>query len=168
MKISMYRASVPVFTRLLKNLDAILDKAAAHATARKIDPNALLLARLAPDMFHFTRQVQAATDQAKGIAARLAGSEPPKFDDKEVSFADLKLRIANTIGYLDTLKPEQIDGADEREIALPMGGQTVKLNGADFLFGLGLPNFFFHVTTAYAILRHNGLEIGKRDFLGGR
>ena len=168
MKISMYRASVPVFTRMLKNLDAILDKAAAYVTARKLDPNALLLDRLAPDMFHLIRQVQATTDQAKGIGARLAGMEPPKFDDKETSFADLKQRIANTLAFLDSLQPAQIDGSDEREIALPMGGQTIKLNGADFLFGLGLPNFFFHVTSAYAILRHNGLEIGKRDFLGPR
>jgi len=168
MPLSMYRASVPVFKQLLKSLDAILDKAAAYAAARKIDPNALLQARLAPDMFHLTRQVQIASDQAKGIAARLAGQEPPKFEDNEASFADLKARIAKTIAFLDGLQPAQIDGSEDREIAMPVGGQTLKFKGVDYLLGFGLPNFYFHVTTAYAILRHNGLEIGKRDFIGGR
>ena len=168
MPLSMYRASVPVFKQLLKSLDAILDKAAAYAAARKIDPNALLQARLAPDMFHLTRQVQIASDQAKGIAARMAGQEPPKFEDNEASFADLKARIAKTIAFLDGLQPAQIDGSEDREIAMPVGGQTLKFKGVDYLLGFGLPNFYFHVTTAYAILRHNGLEIGKRDFIGGR
>jgi uncharacterized protein len=166
--LSMYRASVPVFKQLLRSLDMILEKAAAHAAARKIDPNALLQARLAPDMFHLTRQVQVASDQAKGIAARLAGQEPPKFEDNEVTFADLKARIAKTVAFLDGLQPAQIDGSEDREISMPVGGQTLKLKGADYLLGFGMPNFYFHVTTAYAILRHNGLEIGKRDFIGGR
>ena len=168
MPLSMYRASVPVFKQMLRNLDAILDKAAAHATARKIDPNALLQARLSPDMFHLTRQVQIASDQAKGIAARLAGQEPPKFEDSEASFADLKARIAKTLAFLDGLQPAQIEGSEDREISLPVGGQTVKFKGSDYLLGFGLPNFYFHVTTAYALLRHNGIEVGKRDFIGGR
>jgi hypothetical protein len=168
MAVSMYRASVPIFKQMLKNLETILDKAAAYAQARKIEPNALLQARLAPDMFHLIRQVQIATDQAKGIAARLAGMEPPKFEDNEASFADLKTRIAKTIAFLDSIKPSQIEGSEDREIALPIGGQTTKFNGLDFLLGFGTPNFYFHVTMAYAILRNNGLEIGKRDFLGSR
>ena len=135
MKLSMYRASVPVFKQLLKSLDAILDKAAAYAAARKIDPNALLQARLAPDMFHLTRQVQIASDQAKGIAARLAGQEPPKFEDNEASFADLKARIAKTVTFLDGLQPAQIDGSEDREIAMPVGGQTLKFKGVDYLLG---------------------------------
>lgn len=168
MPLSMYRASVPVFKQMLRSLDANLDKAAAWAATRKIDPTALLHARLAPDMFHLIRQVQIATDQAKGIAARLAGQEPPKFEDAEASFADLKARIAKTQTFLDGLQPAQIDGSEDREIAMPVGGQTMKFKGVDYLLGFGMPNFYFHVTTAYAILRHNGLEIGKRDFIGGR
>ena len=168
MPLSMYRASVPVFKQMLRSLDAILDKAAAHATARKIEPSALLHARLSPDMFHLIRQVQIASDQAKGVTARLAGQEPPKFEDSEASFADLKARIAKTLSFLDGLQAAQIDGSEDREIALPVGGQTMKFKGVDYLLAFGLPNFYFHVTTAYAILRHSGLEIGKRDFLGAR
>src|SRR5262245_6561908 len=148
----MYRASVPVFKQMLRSLDAILDKAAAYAAARKIDPNALLHARLAPDMFHLIRQVQIASDQAKGIAARLAGQEPPKFEDSEASFADLKARIARTQAFLDGLQPAQIDGSEDREIAMPVGGQTMKFKGVDYLLGFGLPKFYFHVTKASAIL----------------
>ena len=168
MPLSMYRASVPVFKQMLRSLDTILDKAAAYATARKIEPSALLHARLAPDMFHLIRQVQIASDQAKGVAARLAGQEPPKFEDSEASFVDLKARIAKTIAFLDGLQPAQIDGSEDREISLPVGGQTMKFKGADYLLGFGMPNFYFHITTAYALLRHNGLEVGKRDFLGVR
>jgi uncharacterized protein len=166
MPISMYRASVQVFKRHLKNLDAILDKAAAWAETRKIDPNALLQARLAPDMFHLIRQVQIVSDQAKGTVARLAGQEPPIFEDNETSFADLKARIAKTITFIDGFQPAQIDDSADREIALPLGGQTLKLKGSDFLLGFGMPNFYFHYTTAYAILRHGGLEIGKTDYIG--
>jgi len=166
--ISMYRASVSVFKRMLKNLDRILDKAVEYAERRKIEPSALLHARLAPDMFHLIRQVQIATDQAKGTVARLAGLEPPKFEDNEASFMDLKARIAKTLAFLDSIKPEQIDGSERREIELPTGGQIVKLNGLDYLLGFGTPNVYFHIATAYAILRHNGLEIGKGDFIGDR
>jgi len=167
MTISMYRASVPVFKRTLENLDAILDKAVEYAEARKIDPTVLLQGRLAPDMLHLIRQVQIATDQAKGGAARLAGQEPPKFDDAEATFADVKARIAKTVAFLNTLRPEQIDGSEERDITLTLGGQTLKFKGLDYLLGFVTPNIYFHVTTTYAILRHNGLDIGKRDFLGG-
>jgi uncharacterized protein len=136
----MYNLSVPVYNRFLKNLDSVLDKAAAHCEAKKIEPAALLQARLYPDMFPFTRQVQIACDFAKGATARLAGIEIPKFEDTEVSFADLKARIKKTLDFIATIKPEQ----------------------------MAQPNFYFHVTTAYAILRHNGVEVGKTDFLGPR
>jgi uncharacterized protein len=168
MSISMYRASVPVFKRMLGNLDRILDKAAAYAQERKIEPTVLLHARLAPDMFHLIRQVQIATDQAKGTVARLAGEEPPKYEDSEASFADLKDRIARTIAFLDSVPEAKLEGSDTREVALPVGGQTMKFKGLDYLLGFGTPNVYFHVTTAYAILRHNGLAIGKGDFIGGR
>jgi len=167
MTISMYRASVPVFKQMLKSLDAILDKAVEYAERRKIAPHVLLSARLAPDMLDFTKQIQIASDNAKGISARLAGSEPPKMEDNEQTFADLKARIQKTVAFLDTLSPSQIDGSEEREIRLKLGPQEVQFKGIDYLLGFGLPNFLFHVTTAYDILRHNGLEVGKRDFLGG-
>jgi hypothetical protein len=166
MRASMYSLSIPVFRRSLTNLSAILDKAAAHAEARKIDPAALLGARLYPDMLTFTRQVQLASDFAKGAAARLSGEAPPKFDDVEVSFADLKERIARTIALLDRFKPEQIDGSDQREIEIKTPDRTLRFTGLIFLAHFALPNFFFHMTTAYGILRHNGVEIGKQDFLG--
>jgi uncharacterized protein len=166
MKISMYSASVPVFKRMLGNVDVILDKAAAWATERKIDPNALLLARLAPDMFTLTRQVQIATDMAKGTCGRLAGVELPRYEDVENSFATLKARIAKCIAFLDGLRPEQFEGAEERDIKLPIGGQTMEFKGHDYLLGFGTPNVYFHVTMVYAILRHNGLPIGKQDYIG--
>lgn len=168
MSISMYAASVPVYTRVMSNLDTILDKAVAYATERKIDPNALLLARLAPDMFHLIRQVQIATDMAKGTAARLAGVEPPKFEDNETSFAELKTRIARTVEFLKSLTPAQIDGSEERTISLKVGPQTMEFQGLDYLVNFGTPNVYFHVSMVYALLRHNGLDIGKRDFLGPR
>jgi uncharacterized protein len=166
MRASMYSLSIPVFRRTLTNLSAILDKAAAHAEARKIDPAALLGARLFPDMLAFTRQVQLSSDFAKGTAARLAGEAPPKFDDVEVSFAELKERIARTIAFLDGFKPEQLDGSEQREIELKTPDRTLRFAGLDFLAHWALPNFFFHVTTAYNILRHNGVELGKKDYLG--
>jgi len=166
MTISMYRASVPVFKRTLENLDAILDKAIKYAETRKIEPNVLLQGRLAPDMFNLIRQVQIATDQAKGGVARLAGQEPPKFDDIESSFADVKARIAKTIAFLNSFRPEQIDGSEARDITLSVGGQTMKFKGLDYLLSFVTPNIYFHVTTTYAILRHNGLDVGKGDFLG--
>jgi uncharacterized protein len=168
MTISMYRASVPVFKRTLENLDAILDKAVKYCEARKIEPAVLLQSRLAPDMFNLIRQVQIASDSAKGCAARLAGQEPPKFDDNEATFADVKARIAKTIAFLSGLKPAQIDGSEDKDITLTVGGQTMKFKGEDYLLGFVTPNIYFHVTTTYAILRHNGLDVGKGDFLGNK
>lgn len=166
MPISMYQASVPVFQKMLKNLDGILDKAAASAEARKFDPAVLLNARLAPDMYPFTRQVQIATDHAKGGPARLAGLEPPKFEDNESSFGELKARVARVQSYLATLTPAQIDGSEERKIVLKFGPREFEFVGLPYLTQFALPNFYFHYTTAYAILRHNGVDVGKRDFVG--
>lgn len=166
MAISMYQSSVPVFTRMLTNLSAILGKAGEHAAARKIDPAVLLGARLFPDMFSLTRQVQVACDFAKGAAARLAGVEPPKFPDEEKSFDDLKARITKTIDYIKEFKANQIDGSEGRAISLPIGGQTYNFKGQGYLVNMVLPNFYFHLATAYDILRHNGIELGKRDFIG--
>jgi uncharacterized protein len=168
MTLSMYQASVPVFTRMLTNLAAILTKAEAHAAARKIEPGALLNARLFPDMLAFTRQVQLSCDFAKNTTARLAGVEIPKFPDEEASFPELQARIAKTIDYVKGFKPAQIDGSEGREITLPIGGQAMNFTGQEFLLNFALPNLYFHITTAYDILRHNGVEIGKRDFLGMR
>jgi hypothetical protein len=166
MPATLYSLSIPVLRKYLTNLSAILDKAAAYAEERKIDPAALLDARLYPDMLSFTRQVQLASDFAKGAASRLAGEAPPKFDDVEVGFTQLKERIARTITLLDSARPERIDGSEERQIELKSPTRTLRFSGLEFLTQFSLPNFFFHVTTAYAILRHNGLPIGKEDFLG--
>jgi len=166
MTISLYTASVPVLVRALSNLSGVLDKAVAHAEARKIDPAVLLNSRLYPDMFALVRQVQIASDNAKGGAARLAGVQPPKYEDNEASFAELQARLEKTIAYLNTFTPEQIDGSEEREVVLTLRSGELKFVGLNYLLGYLLPNFFFHMTTAYAILRHNGVELGKRDFLG--
>lgn len=166
MSLSMYQASVPVFLRMLSNLTIVLDKTMAHVAARKIEPAALLGARLYPDMFPLIRQVQLAADFAKNSAARLAGVDLPKFSDTETSFEELKARIAKTTEFLNTLKPGQIDGTEEKEITFPVTGQPTTFQGQQYLFNSALPNFFFHLTTAYAILRHNGVDLGKRDFLG--
>ena len=166
MTISMYQASVPVFIHMLSNLKAILEKAAAHAHEKKIDESVFLNARLFPDMLAFTRQVQIATDFARGTGARLAGAEPPSVEDKEQTFAELTARIDRTVDYLRTLKPEQIDGAEGREIVRPIRGEPKKFTGLNYLLQYALPNFYFHTTTAYAILRHNGLVVGKGDFVG--
>ena len=166
MAISMYQVSVPVFLKALGNLAAILDKGAAFATAKKIEPSVLLGYRLAPDMLNLTRQVQIAADHAKRASARLAGIEPPVYEDSETSFADLKARIARTVAFINTLKPGQIDGSEAREITLKIGGNSRTLAGLTYLLHNALPNFYFHLTTAYAILRHCGVEIGKGDFLG--
>jgi len=166
MAISMYQSSVPVFVKVLGSLSAILAKAAAYAEQKKIDPRVLLEGRLYPDMFPLTRQVQIATDGVKGCAARLAGVEVPVFEDNEASFADLEARIAKTVAFVKSVPQEKIDGSEDRDIAIPMRGQTAHFKGQPFLLEFALPNFYFHVTTAYAILRHNGVEIGKRDFLG--
>jgi hypothetical protein len=166
MTLSMYQASVPVFVRILSAQALTLDKAAAHAAARKIDPAALLQARLFPDMFPLVRQVQIAADFAKGGAGRLAGVELPTFPDDEKSFEELRARIEKTLAFLKGLMPAQIDGSEEKEITFPIAGKPVTFKGQPYLLQSVLPNFFFHVTTAYAILRHNGVEIGKRDFSG--
>ena len=166
MPISMYQASAPRFANALKNLSAILDKTQAHADARKIDPAVLLASRLYPDMLPLLRQVQIASDNAKGAVARLAGVEIPKYDDTEETIADLKARLAKTIDFVSSIKPAQIDGSEEKDIHLKLGPREVDWKGMQYLLGFALPNFYFHVVTAYDILRHNGVEIGKRDFIG--
>ena len=166
MALSMYQASVPVFMKTLGNLAAILEKAASFAAAKKVDQSVLLGYRLAPDMLNFARQVQIATDHAKGASARLAGMEPPSFEDTEASFAELKARIDKAIAFLGTLKPAQVDGSEEREITLKMRSSTLTYKGQPYLLHHALPNFFFHVTTAYGILRHCGVELGKKDYIG--
>jgi len=166
MTISMYQASVPLFVRMLTNLRTILQKAAAHAQAKKIDESVLLQARLYPDMFALVQQVQIASDFARGTAARLAGKEPPSYEDSEKSVAELVSRIDRTLDYLRTIKASEIDGSEGREIVRPIRGQPKKFTGINYLIQFALPNFFFHTTTAYAILRHNGIEIGKTDFIG--
>jgi hypothetical protein len=166
MTISMYQVSVPRFANILKNLSAILDKAQAHAEGKKIDPLVLTSDRLFPDMFPLTRQVQVACDGAKGAVARLAGVDIPKHEDTEKTFDELKARIAKTVEFVESFKPAQIDGSEDKEVLLTIGGKEIKMTGMNYLLGRALPNFYFHVTTAYNILRHNGVEIGKRDFIG--
>jgi uncharacterized protein len=169
MSLSMYTASVPVFSRILTNIETFLGKAATWAEERKIDPNALLLARLAPDMYTFTRQVQIASDVAKGTCARLAGVEPPKFEDNETTFAQLIARVAKTREFLATLTAAQFEGAAARQISFKVGPPTnqreLQFVGSAYLMDWGLPNVYFHYSMAYALLRHNGLAIGKMDYL---
>ena len=162
----MYQASAPRFVNTLGNLAAILDKAQAHCDARKIDPLVLTGYRLFPDMFPLSRQVQIACDTAKGAVARLAGAEIPKHEDSERTFAELKGRIAKTIDFVQSVKRERIDGAEDKEIVLQMRSGERRFTGLQYLLGHALPNFYFHVTTAYNILRHNGVELGKADYLG--
>ncbi len=166
MTLSIYDASIPVFNGMLRNLAAILKKGEASAEARKIDPAILIAGRLAPDMAPLSRQIQIASDAAKGAGARLAGAETPSFPDTETTFADLFDRIDKTIAYLDGLDPKAFDGAETRPITLKLPSGEMILTGQAFLLNFAMPNFYFHVTTAYDILRHNGVEIGKRDFLG--
>jgi uncharacterized protein len=166
MSVTLYQVSVPVFQRMLGNLSAILSKAEAHAAARKIDPSVLLQSRLFPDMFPLTKQVQIACDFAKGAAARLAGIDVPKYDDTEATFEELRARIAKTLAFVETCKAAQIEGSESRPISLTMGGKTYGFTGLDYLNNMVFPNFYFHVTTAYNILRHNGVELGKADFVG--
>jgi hypothetical protein len=163
----MFDSSVPVFIHFLNSLSAILKKAEAHCEAKKIDPAVLLNMRLYPDMFPVTRQVQIATDSAKGAGARLAGIAVPSFADEEKTFAELQARLAKTIEFLRSLTKEQFEGADLRAISFKAGGQEQTFTGAAYLETWAKPNFFFHLTTAYAILRHNGVELGKPDFLAG-
>lgn len=167
MAISMYDISVPTLKKFLGNLDAVLRKGSAYADAKKIDHQVLLTARLYPDMFTFTRQVQIATDAAKGIGARLAGVDIPKFEDTEASFAELHARIAKTVAFLDTLKPQQMEGSENKPLHITAGKRELDFTGQSYLLTFAFPNFFFHITTAYDILRHNGVEIGKMDYLGG-
>ncbi|MCZ0735697.1 DUF1993 domain-containing protein [Phreatobacter sp. AB_2022a] len=158
--------SVPIFVQMLTSLSALLDKAATFAEAKKIDAKVLLESRLAPDMFPFTRQVQLATDFAKGPCARLAGMEPPKYPDVETTIAELKGRIAKTIAFVTGLDKAVIDAADDKDVTITIGGQPMTFKGKAYLAHMALPNFYFHVTMAYAILRENGLDIGKRDYVG--
>jgi uncharacterized protein len=166
MKISMHQASVATFIRVLDNLAAVLEKAAAHAEAKKIDPAVLLASRLYPDMFPLVKQVQIASDSAKGGAARLAQAQPPAFEDNEASFPELIARLRKTVAYLQTLKPEQFDGAEDRTVSWQSRSATKTMQGLPYLLNHVMPNLFFHATTAYDILRHNGVELGKGDFLG--
>lgn len=167
MTISMYAASVPVFKQMLGGLSAVLRKAEAHAAERKIEPNALLQARLYPDMFPLLRQVQVAADFAKSVSARLAGVEVPKMDDSELTFADLQARIAKTLAFIGGLAAADIDVASDRQIVTQAGTPKEKIfTGQSYLLNYGLPHFFFHTTTAYDILRHNGVEVGKKDYVG--
>ncbi|MGH8176181.1 MAG: DUF1993 domain-containing protein [Steroidobacter sp.] len=166
MTLSMYQASVPAFVRALNNLAGILEKGATYAKSRKIEETVLLNSRLYPDMFPLVRQVQIATDTARTGAARLAGAEFPAYEDNEATFAELAARIRNTVAYLETLQPAQIDGSEDRTISWQSRSSTKSMQGLPYLVNHLLPNVHFHVTTAYNILRHNGVEIGKKDFLG--
>ena len=166
MTISMYQASVPVFVQLLKAMSAVLDKAEAHCTTKKTDPSVMLQTRLIVDMFPLARQVQIACDFAKGITARLAGVEVPAWEDNEKTIPELKARIAKTIAYVQGFKPEQIDGSEERDIQLKVGGNPMTFKGQPYLLNFAMPNFYFHTTAADSIRRANGVDIGKRDYIG--
>lgn len=166
MTISMYNASIPGFIKGLENLSAILTKAEAYAAARKIDPQVLTSSRLAPDMFPLTKQVQIATDMVKGFAARMSGVEIPKYEDTEKSFPELQARIAKTIAFLKSADAKAIDASESKSISLKFGPKEFNFSGLPYLINFVIPNFYFHTTAAYAILRHNGLDIGKADFLG--
>jgi hypothetical protein len=163
----MYSISIPVFIQHLNGLNAVLDKAASWAAARKVNEADLLNMRLAPDMFNLARQVRAATDHAANAAGRLSGNELLKFTNDEATIAQLKDRLAKTIDYLKSIKPKEIDGTESKDISITFpGGQTRQFTGQSLLLGNSLPNFYFHATTAYDIIRHCGVEIGKRDFMG--
>jgi hypothetical protein len=164
--ISMYQAAVPTFVRALTSLADVLAKAEAQAAAKKIEPRAYLEARLFPDMFTLTKQVQIASDSAKGGVARLAQQQPPAFEDNEASFAELIQRCRKTVDYLQTIKPEQMDGGEDRTVTWKTRTAEKSMQGLPYLLHHVIPNVYFHVTTAYAILRHNGVEVGKQDFLG--
>ena len=164
---AIYTASIPVFKQMLGGLSGVLAKAEAHATAQNIDPNALLQARLFPDMFTLLRQVQVASDFAKSVSARLAGVEVPKLEDNEQTFADLQARIATVLAFIEGLDAAKFDGSATREIVTQAGTPKEKrFTGQSYIFNYGLPHFFFHTTTAYDILRHNGVEVGKKDYIG--
>ncbi|MDZ4812129.1 MAG: DUF1993 domain-containing protein [Pseudomonadota bacterium] len=165
MSISMYEATVPVLLRFLGNLEKWLDKAQAHADQKKFDTGVLVRSRLAPDMVDLARQVQIASDNAKGCVARLTGAEAPKYEDNEATFAELKERIAKTVAYVTSFKPAQFEGSETRDIVLKFPSATLEFKGKDYVLHFVIPNFLFHMTTAYNILRHNGVEIGKTDYL---
>lgn len=167
MTISMHAASAPVFKQMLGSLGDILAKAEAHVAEKKIEPNALLQSRLFPDMLPLTRQVQIACDFAKGVTARLAGAEVPVYEDREQTFAELRALVARTAAFVDGFDAAQFDGSEQREIVTRPGTpKERRFDGQSYLLSYGLPQFFFHVTTAYALLRHGGIEIGKRDYMG--
>jgi uncharacterized protein len=166
MTLSMYQASTPGFIRILGNLSAILQKAEVQAEAKKIDPSVFINARLAPDMYPLSRQIQIATDGVKGCAARLAGLEVPSYPDTESTFAELQARIKKTVEFLQSVSAAQIDGSEDRTMTLKTRNKEISFKGQAYLLNFVIPNFYFHVTAAYAILRHNGVEIGKMDFLG--
>ena len=166
MSVSLYDVSIPIFTLTLNNLSAILDKAATHAEGKKVDPKVVAGARLIVDMLPLSSQIQIACDTAKGAAARLAGVEVPKHEDTEATLADLKARVTKTVDFIKTIKPEQLQGGESREIVLKFPQTTLKFTGINYLTNFVLPNFFFHVTVAYALLRKNGVALGKSDFLG--
>jgi hypothetical protein len=166
MSVSLYQSSVPVFERGLVGFLGVLDKAEAHAEARKFDPANYLSMRLAPDMFPLTGQIQAFCDQAKNGSFRLAGAQPPVLADTETTVAELRARIQTTLGYLKGIDPKAVDAAADRDVVFPFGPNKMKMQGANYLMHLVLPNFYFHLTTAYDILRSAGIAIGKRDFLG--
>lgn len=167
MNISMYNASVPQFVRMLNNLKNILDKAASFAEQKRVDTKVLASYRLAPDMLPLSAQVQIACDTAKGCGARLAGVEMPRHEDNEKTIAELAARVDSTIAFLKTLTAEQIDGSEDKHIVLKFPNSSFEFKGLNYLLGFAQPNFYFHCTTAYAILRHCGVEIGKMDYLGG-
>ena len=167
MSLSVYDTAVTTPIKMLRNLDKMLERSVLFAQSRKIQPRVLLQSRLAPDMFNLGRQIQLASDFAKGPAARLAGKEPPKMEDTETSVPQLRARIEKTRQYLADFIPDQFDGAEAMQITIPMRDRTLEMTGADYLLNFAVPNFYFHYTTAYAILRHNGVQVGKGDFLGG-
>jgi hypothetical protein len=166
MSLSMHSASVPVFTRMLGNLLTWLDKAEAHAQAKKFEPSVYLTSRLAPDMLNFTRQIQVASDACKFGIARLAGVEAPKFEDNEASFADLRERVRKTLDFVQSVPVASIDGTEDKDVVVPRRDGSITLKGEFYLKHFVMPNFYFHVTTTYALLRHNGVDLGKRDYLG--
>lgn len=167
MSFSMYQSSIPIFVHMLGNLRNILAKGAAHAAAKNFDATVLVNSRLAPDMFALARQVQIATDMVKGCAARLAGVEPPKYDDNETTLDELMVRIDKTISFLKEFSPAQIDGTEDKAITLALRTRTLTFDGKTYLQHFVIPNMYFHITTTYNILRHNGVELGKQDFIGG-
>lgn len=166
MSLSMYQATIPVLVRGLNNLTAILDKAQAHAIAQNIDPDVFINGRLAPDMYPLPNQIQIATDMAKGCAARLAGLEIPRYEDDEKTFDELRARIARTVEFLESVTPAQIDGSEDMTVTIKLRNRELQMLGQPYVFNFVLPNFYFHLTTAYGILRHLGVELGKPDFIG--